>query len=74
MFVHLEVAHPASDRTQPSIISAKLVELALSSGHLPCWALEGGKGTHRVTRNRAEGEIAPGPDLIMLHGVRDLIQ
>ena len=32
MVVHLEVAHPVSDRTQPNLSSAKLMELAGSLG------------------------------------------
>ena len=39
LVVHLEVAHPVSDRAQPCLTSAKLMELAGPLGHsptLPC--------------------------------------
>jgi len=33
LVVHLEVTHPVSDRTQPCLTSAKLMELAGPLGH-----------------------------------------
>ena len=35
LVVHLEVAHPVSDRTQPYLTSVKLMELAGPLGHSP---------------------------------------
>ena len=35
LVIHLKVTHPVSDRTQPCLISVKLMELAVPLGHSP---------------------------------------